>query len=247
MFEDRAQSEVLGFILSFSIILLSVGLVYSVGFSAVTDLRDGEQLDSAERAMVALGGTFENIERGDPARASEIRLGGGTLAVEKGTTAYIAVNNSSMTIVERKLTAGSLSYSLDGTTISYEIGSVYRQEPEGGLVSRHPRFVCTPTRAVVTVVTFNSSARSVASGGSVTTVARFDNATLLFPTNQTARAHRAESVTIDVDSPREALWDRYFEDPDTNWVPDSTEPGKATCNAEAVYLRQVGVNVRFVT
>jgi hypothetical protein len=241
---ERGQSEVLGFVLSFSIILLSVGLVYSVGFGAVTSLQEGEQVDSAERAMVALGGTFENLQRGDPARASEIRLAGGRIAVSEESAIRVTVTNASGYTETFVADTDELVYTYEDASITYEAGAVFRRDGTGGgLVSREPVLLCSPRRAVVSVVTIDNGARSLGGDGSATVTVRRNETRLLYPTNDSARADRADRVALDVTSPHEDLWDRYFSE-HPNWA--STGPGQAECVTNRVYVRELVVRVNFI-
>ncbi|MFC7136780.1 hypothetical protein ACFQRB_10335 [Halobaculum litoreum] len=73
----RAQSDAIGFVLVFSLIVLTVGTVYAAGYPALQDLRSDEQLENMERAFEVLDDNVDDMAReGAPSRATEIKLNG---------------------------------------------------------------------------------------------------------------------------------------------------------------------------
>ncbi|RLM84024.1 hypothetical protein D3D01_22575, partial [Haloarcula sp. Atlit-7R] len=61
---DRAISESLGFVFVFSIIVLSLGLVSTVGFSQIEEVRNDQQLENAERSFRIVAQNIEELQTG---------------------------------------------------------------------------------------------------------------------------------------------------------------------------------------
>ncbi len=218
MTDDRGVSEVLGFIFIFAIIVGSVGILYVSGVGSLTGARNAEQSHNAQRAFSALATTFDDLQRGRaPARAGEIRLSGGSLSVENGTTLRVAINQTSPSAIElnRTLSHGSLVYSYDGKTVRYEAGGVFSRSDGGSVTIRSPAFSCSPDRAFVsaTSVDRGGGATAVSKQGSVLVVGRTASTELVFPTNAKPQdGMRKTTVTVTVvSSPNEAAWRRYLE------------------------------------
>ena len=75
--DERAVSDVLAFIIVFSIIITSVALVYGTGFSSLDQVREGEQKANAERAFEAIAYSMDDIETGAATRrGGSLELGG---------------------------------------------------------------------------------------------------------------------------------------------------------------------------
>lgn len=237
---DRGVSEVLGFALSFSIIMLSVGLVYTAGIGAVTDLRDGERVDSAQRALESTAATFENLQRGDPARSSELRIGDGSFSVESRTTFNVTVVGPD----ERyDFTAGTLHYEYGSSRVSYELGAVIRSHRDSGAVVRRPPFRCSGNQAVISVVSLRGSDRErVAGGTSVTVLARVEENGLPYPPDVATSPGAASAVNVSVASSSGDAWQRYFED-HPGWTRSG---GGYVCSADRVFVRHTVIRVRLL-
>lgn len=240
---ERGVSEVLGYIFIFSIVVTAIALVYTAGYGALTDIRDAEQLNSAERAMEGSAESLENLQRGDPSRASELRLSGGTLTVTNDTTFAVAVNVSGGGVRSATYSPGSLRYDYAGSHISYQAGAVVRADGASGYVERHPSFVCSDDRAMLSLVTLQSNQSAVGGDSSVVVVGRLQSSELLYPPNESTSPRSASSVTVTVSGPDAGAWDRYF-DRHPNW---ETDPGPSyTCRADTVFVRHTTISVRFV-
>ena len=214
MFDDRAVSEVLGFVLVFGLIFGSVGLLYMVGFSSITDYQEGEQMRNANQAFEAIAENFNDLQRNDgvEARSSEISHRGGMPSVDEETTnVTISVeDNSGGEVVNETVQLGALTYSFKGTTIAYEGGGVFRERDGGSVTIKEPLLKCREDANGETVAIV--SLTKVLDGG----VSLQDSPT------QEIRAKRGGSevlhtgglndleITVE-DSPYEDAWDRLTE------------------------------------
>jgi hypothetical protein len=92
---DRAVSDVIGYVLVFSLIIATVGIVTAVGFSTIEDRQRDERINNVERAFDVFAANVEDVYRGGaPSRATEIRLSGGTL--QYGEPVTITVRDGSL-------------------------------------------------------------------------------------------------------------------------------------------------------
>lgn len=247
--DSRAVSEILGFVISFSIIMLAVGMTYAGGFGAVMDMQSSERTDNAERAMVALAETFEDVERGNgPARAGEIRLDGGELSVEHSSNVSVVIDNGTRIDASR---AGSLAYRSDGTTLRYEHGAVIRSDDGASRIQSAPEMTCTPEFAVVSLMHVESpeSASSVSSSGSVlvsVSKTELSDSRLLYPRweNETKSGPAADNVTVTIESsPHEAAWREWFESRE-GW--EHQGGNEFECDTEEVFVRRTTVDVELI-
>lgn len=242
--DDRAVSEVVGFVISFSMIVLLVGVAYVGGFTALDDLAEGEQMNNAGRAMRALAESVDDVQRGDsPGRAGELRLQGGELAIDESVRLNVTVvtgTGSETTVVD----VGALRYRKDDRTVWTETGAVFRNRRGGSAMVREPAFVCADDRAVISLVTVTPARNrtSVAGDGSVLVIARLDSRRLRYPTAENASTDAARvNVTVNT-SANVGGWQRYF-DRHEGWDGSGREFG---CDASRVYVRETVLRVRFV-
>ncbi|ELZ43696.1 hypothetical protein C464_16142 [Halorubrum coriense DSM 10284] len=247
--DERAVSDLVGFILSFSIILLSVSVVYTGGFAAITDQQEAEQMHNTERAMTVLAENFRDIERGNaPTRAGEFRLSGGRLSLDRAArfTVVVGLNNSTVPVTVR---TRSLSYEKEGTEISYENGAVLRTDGEFGFMARAPTVTCRADRAIVSLVEIDprGNRTSTSGEGSVLVTVTKQDSGIYYPRQENGtvvnEADAARNVTIRVEESRhEEGWENWFEERD-GW--NQTAVGY-TCEADTVVVRTTKVTVEFL-
>lgn len=238
---DRAVSDIVGYVLVFSLIVATVGVVTVVGFGTLEDRQAAERINNVERAFDVFAANVEDVYRdGAPSRATEMRLAGGTLSHGEGVTITIeADNGENVTAIPRPLV-----YSGGGSEIVYTAGAILRSDDGSSVMLEEPPFrTDTPTASFPLVETFRTSGPSTVSVDGtvrVTSSARTVNTTV-----SDAFAD-ADSYTITVDSPRSAAWMRYFESQDGfGAVTESGGVIEAEIEADTVITPRFPIRVRF--
>lgn len=207
---DRGQSEVVGFVLVFGIIVLAVGVVAATGFGGLQNVREHERVNNAELAFVVLADNVDDVTSdGAPSRATEVDLGEATLAQNRTIT--VTVEGTSVSNP-----AENFSYSYEihpivydagtGEKIVYSGGAIVRESNGGAVMVRDPDFLLTNERVVVPIVrTYPQGPRSV--GGSSTVLVRTEGTG-----SELLEATSGEyDVTLTVTSPRAAAWERHLD------------------------------------
>jgi hypothetical protein len=243
---NRAVSDTLAFVLTFSIIVASVGLVYGVGFGSLMDIRDNQQGVNAQQTFEVLGEDISEIrDDGATSSSGRIELREGTLAVN--TTSHITVTvNGSETVYDGPL--GALTFRVDETTtMGYEGGASFGKYQTNSVMNTAPRFQCgsgsSSETTVISLVVLEPQGPSVGSSGTVAITASKKNASLVFPERITAEPDVDEvSVTIS-DSQFQEAWNREFQDR-SGW---SRSGNTYTCDTERVFVRVTVVEVEFET
>lgn len=202
---DRGVSEVVGFILIFSLVTISVGSVYVFGFDGLQDARDGQQLENVERAFDVFEDNMDDLVGGEaPNRATEFKLYDATIEVGEPTRITTRLTNvgnapsysvQAYPVVYRSETSPS--------TTRYVLGSVIRQDRGGELFRSEPGFVfrkdgagpSDPRTAVLSFVQTRSRGPQRAAG-SETVLVRGD---LALNEVLTARREASSEVTADPD------------------------------------------------
>jgi hypothetical protein len=214
---DRAVSSVISFVFAFSFIILSVGLVYSVGFGALTEFQNDQQVAGATVTMESLANSFDEIQRGGgPVRTSEIRLADGSIAVTNGAVIDVTVEESGGTVLTgNSFVTRALAYRYEDTTVTYEGGAVFNRQDNGGTsVLRAPLLRCDSETAIVSIVSLELSGgvQSVDSRNTVSVEAIRKTQTLAFPSGSQT-ASDAGSVSIEVtNSPNSEGWENYLDE-----------------------------------
>lgn len=244
---DRAVSDVIAFVLVFSVIITSVALVYGFGFGAIADLQETEQSHSGERAFQALAVGIEDVQRDrGPNRAMDIDSAGRSLLLHDEPTINVTIDTGSET--EYVTASGALVYGEgQDTEIAYASGAVIRQD-ETGLLTRDPSFRCLDERATISLIDFSGDEGVRSPTGTIRVIAEQQN------TDESRLAFGPEEVdeiNVTVENPRyEGAWVRYFEE---NWDDaEVTADGhvRGTCDvdgSERSVVRVIEIDLEFVT
>ena len=169
MDDDRAVSEVVGFVLVFTLVLATITFVYVGGFASLQDTRDHEQMANAERAFDVLANNFEELGRGKaPSRATEIKLAGAKLRTTEPTV--ITVNSTGMNASGASPRSIVYRPELSDSAVYYEAGAVLREDGGNAIMIREPDFVFGPNRTVMRVIETRGGIQSTS--GDTTTLVR---------------------------------------------------------------------------
>ncbi|GAD53881.1 hypothetical protein MBEHAL_2641 [Halarchaeum acidiphilum MH1-52-1] len=145
------MSDVVGFVLVFSLILATVGMVYTAGFSGLQNARNTERVANAEKAFEALQSNGQDVvHRGAPSRVTVIKLSDAQL----GPGDPVTINVSGETPGEAPVTATvrPLVYSSGDSRLVYVDGAVIRSSSRGAAMLSEPSLLHGGSRTLVPIV-----------------------------------------------------------------------------------------------
>jgi len=244
--DDRGVSNVVGYILVFSLITVTIGTVFAVGITGVEDRREAERVANVERAFDVLDDNLRDVQRyGDPNRATEIRLAGGTLSVAEETRVVLANTSNASDLPNGTLgewTSKRIAYREDDTTIAYDAGALVRGGGDGSVMLSEPRFVGVDGRTTLPIVALvrGEGDDRVAGDGTVQiTAIAGQNA----DSETTRYAAGGGTLYLWVETDQPDAWARYFDRADgfADATPDGAD-GVAVAEIEhgdAVYVREI--------
>lgn len=236
---DRAVSDVLGYVLVFSLIVSTIGMVYTTGVGGLNDVREAEKLSNGERAFDVLDSNLADLVSGTAnVRATEVKLEDATLGFSDPVTVTVSVENGSS--YEAELRPVYFSGTNRETRIVAANGAVFRQQGSEAVLRNEPDLVVGSSKAVVPLLLTRTRASDRAGSGHVlvrTKVA--DRAVVRLDAPD-------QEVTITVESPRAGAWADYLEA--ETGQPCSVSSGIATCtiDTETVYVQVVRIDVTMV-
>lgn len=248
MFDDRAVSEVIGYVIIFGIVISSVLLLSASGTTTLEDIRDDEQSKNAERAFDVLSANMAEVyEQDSPSRATEIDVGKAQLFYGNYTTIEVEVSNSS---VDRQFEFNLrpiVLRSASNTELVYEGGAVFQTEREGGVMLREPPFLLSNDR--VQISTINTSAPTVQAVSGTTALVRGQstNREVLFTPNTLSSP--LDEIHINITSPQYQVWEDYLknETPLTCSTDPSTETVECSMSSpETVYVTEQEIELEII-
>lgn len=253
---DRGVSEVIGFVLIFSLITLSVGAVYVVGFGGLQDARDTEQLTNVERAFDVLADNIEDITVNNaPNRATEFRLYEADLTVGEPTRFTVSINESETNNATYSVNAYPIVYEAQAspTTIRYINGAVIRQDRNGQRFVDEPSFVfrnVSGNRSAVIPLIQTRSQGDQTIGGTGTVLVR-SNRVLAesLGTHTTDGVDYDVNITVETTERRAPLWEEVLNselDAAYGIEPCSRTGGTVVCNGftvQRIYVTATRIDI----
>ena len=205
---ERGVSDVVGYVLVFSLIVATVGVVTVTGFGTLEDRRTAEQINNAERALDVFANNVENLYRdGAPSRATEMRLSGGTLRY--GEPVNITVADATDPAINNTVQMTPLVYSEGEAEIIYVGGAVLRSDRGSTVMLRNPPFRIGSERSLIPLIqtTDFPGVTSVSVDGTVRITATAVGRTAV----PEPALSEAEEIRLNVSSPRDEVWEGYFD------------------------------------
>ncbi|MCK4476659.1 MAG: hypothetical protein KAU16_08025 [Methanophagales archaeon] len=245
---ESAVSEVVGFILVFSIIMLAIGVIYAVGYPSIQSSKESTQFQNMEQSFMVLQSDIKTVAFDQaPVKTLKTSLGGGSLTVYPDAGWIDVSTTAGGGYVIRNVTIGAIEYEKSGRSIAYEGGGVWEKYPAGAAIKlSEPRIfvhnTSTGNRSVfVSIINISSEIgiSSVGGEGAASVVARFNRSSSPY-INSTSVPY---TVTITVTSDYADAWGRYFNE--TLEVPVSPGPGAddVTATISNVYTLVVNEHV----
>ncbi|MFC7226285.1 hypothetical protein N0B31_02635 [Salinirubellus salinus] len=248
------MSQVVSFVLVFSLVATTVGVVSVVGFDGLSDRRDAERVDNAERAFDVLADNVEDVYRdGAPSRATEIKLDDAALETGSATTVKVDFPDDSLGPFDTSLRPIVFEPQGRNSSIVYEAGAVIRVDDGNAVMLREPPLRFDEDRSTASLVVTGGEG---AVGGSTTVLVRTDETTtaVLHPAGtETAATPNSRFVfQLETAPERAPAWETFLE-AEFSWVSDACtrDGGRVTCEVPAgsspdeLYLSETVIEVTF--
>jgi hypothetical protein len=248
--DDRGVSEVLGFALVFALVVSTVILVALVGFGALEETRDQEELNNAERAFDVMADNMADIhEEGAPSRATEISLESAQLrSGEQVSFNVTGVDDGTGTSFVNIFSIEPIVFASGDSEIVYSGGAIFRTQREGGFIVKEPPLLISPERVVLPIVQTRQRGEISSTSGQTVRV-RAENRQRRPVRGFNESPTRYDRIIINVTSPRSELWGQYLDGKD-GMSCDQRSTNNVRCtidDPEAIYLSRSLINYAFET
>lgn len=243
--DSRGVSDLVAFVLTFSIIITAVGVVSIGGLGSLEDYRDGARVESAEVAMTGFDSSMEDIRvDGVPQRSHQLQLNGDQL--ERHNSEIEITITGTPAPEPRTLTVDVGAFVRQtgrDTEIVYESGAVYRSQDRGQTVVSKPPFRCGDDTAHVGLVSVRGDVN--VSSDSLALRAREKESMSVYPKLTDAENGSASAVTIDVgETYNSDAWEQLFDREMDGWAGSG---GFYTCDdVDRVYVHNTTVELTAV-
>mgnify|MGYP006281593341 CR=1 FL=1 len=226
---ERAVSEILGYILIFSLIVATVALVSISGLPALDSARESEQIQNAERAFDVLNSNMAEVyKRGSPSRATELSAGDARVEIREPVIFNVSVENADGNVTSEEAEIAPIVFSGRGETeFVYEAGAVIREQRDSSIMLRDPPIKLDDERLFFTIVETFSDSQQSASGGSVLVRATSTDRNIVLAEVIDSTSEQVNITVSNTD--RGDAWSQFFE---TELGMDCTRRGGLDCGTE---------------
>lgn len=240
--QERGVSDVIGYVIIFSLVVASVTFVLLSGMGSLQETRENERATTAERALDVVHDNMAAIyERNAPSRSTEIDLTKSEIFYDNNVSIEVIGDGSQLARTELRPVVMRVS---DDEDLVYEAGAVFRDQRRGGLMLNEPPFLITEDRIHLPIVQTTSEAYESAGGTTILLRGQATDRTVLESGNSYA------DLTIEIASPRYEFWEEYLDDKDalTCSTDDATETVECSTasSTDIVYVTRHQIELSLV-
>ena len=233
MIDERAASNLIGFLLIFTLVASVIAIVSVTGVDALNDVKRGEQVNNAERAFDVLADNLNDVHReGAPSRATEINLQDARIQTTENATINVSAKGddageANFTVRQEITPVVWQSRQGRPTKVAYEYGAVFRDQQDGGVIVKRPPIQWKQDRMIVPVVDTDAVNATVRSGRTVRVRGIRGSPGIAYTGDV-----EYDELWFNVTSQRAALWGEYVESETDTSCTIRDGPGsldRATC------------------
>jgi hypothetical protein len=196
----------------FALVVSTVILVALVGFGALEETRDQEELNNAERAFDVMADNMADIhEEGAPSRATEISLQSAQLEVGDSIMINVTAINQSGGSEINEFPIDPIVFSSGDSQIVYSGGAIFRTQNDGGFIVKAPPLLHDSDDLLLPIVQTRHRGDISSTSGQTVRVRAENRQRRPVPGFNEAPTS-LQTIVINVTSPRAGLWETYLSD-----------------------------------
>ncbi len=225
---NRAASEVIGYVIIFGIVMLSIGMIYAVGLPVLQSSTDATQFKSIEQGFLILQTDLFKVAL-DQAPVRTTKLGtaeGGSLRSDPDACNLTIEITHSGTRVNHTIAMGNIEFNSRVGSVACENGAVVVNYQAGAVMRSNPRMFNSTDQGDIlfSLVKINDSFASRGGGIAQVTISnpRFNESVF-----NTPAVYQNGELRLKFDSVYSDAWERFIIDefdttfdPTTGWSED---------------------------
>ncbi len=200
---EAAASEVIGFIYIFAIVILSMSLIYVMGYPVLQSSMDESIFESTEQNFIVLQSNMKMVGFDQvPVKSLKIQLQAATLSVTE--TSNITIDYPGETLY---YVTGEIEYHKNDRFLTYENGGVWKRYPDGSIMVANPRIYTGTMNGTnfTTIGVVSVQGNSLISGKGIAILNIRHNESVINKTSSPV------NVTLRINSTYASEWKSYLE------------------------------------
>ena len=206
---SRGQSEVLGYLLVFVMVLVGATIVLALGLSSIGDSENQLTLDRAEKTLTQLDAKAGTVELGGGSQRISLPVDAGEQYRLDESAGWINVSarnhTSGETFTITNTTMGAIVYENGGREIAYQGGGVWRSQADEGLMVSPPELHYRDATVTLPALRISGDGQL---GGAV--LVEHVSTTQKFPDGNRSNPLEHHVVTVTVQSEYYLGWAQYL-------------------------------------
>lgn len=199
---QRAISDVIGYVLIFALIVSAVTFVLISGMGSLEESRETERAANAERAFDVIHDNMAALyERNAPSRSTEVDLSDSEIYY--GSNISIEVRGDGSRIAAYEARPVELQVTNEESLV-YEGGAVIRDQADADIMLNEPPFLLTEHRVHVPIIQTTSEALESAGGSTILLRGQSADRSVI------EGGSSYDEVTLSIASPRYNAWYDYL-------------------------------------
>jgi hypothetical protein len=207
--KDAAVAETIGFIYIFGIVMLSMSMIYVMGYPMLESSMDESIFESTGQSFIVLQSDMKMVAFGQvPVKSLQIQLQGATLSVTENSNISIAIEYPDGTVQNVPYVTGEIEYQKNDKFLTYENGGVWKRYPVGSLIVSNPSIYTSTLEDgtnITTIGVVSIQGASSAGGSGIATFSMKHNESIINKTPSPV------NVTLRINSTYAAEWKNYLE------------------------------------
>ncbi len=199
---DKAVTEVIGFIYIFAIVILAMSLIFVMGYPALQSSMDETIFESTEQSFIILQTDMKMVAFDQvPVKSLAVQLQSSTISVTNNSNITIEINDGTDTIYG----SGGIEFQKNDKVLTYEDGAVFKEYPSGTIMVSNPRIYTDRINGnnITTIGIVSVNGTSSIGGASIATVImKWDNSSVNTGTNV--------NVSLTINSIYAPEWESYL-------------------------------------
>jgi len=214
LLKDRSGvSPVIGMILILSIVVVSIGIIYTTGIPFIDSIKYTTQVSNAKNSFSVLQNDVLEIINGPVTgagmgRITKVKMGGGSIFVEpQNTEIQISYSGSSNPVTA---VPGSISYKYKSRSVVFENGATISKYSTGSFMEIDPLIYASDLGSgniglMIHIINVTGANSSIGGEGTGKIRTSFEERSNLY-------SGEVNSVNITISSQNDDSWGRYFND-----------------------------------
>lgn len=200
---EAAASEVIGFVYILAIVILSMSLIYVMGYPALQSGMDDSIFESTEQNFIVIQSNMKMVGFDQvPVKSLKIQVQGSTLSVTETSNVTISYAGQTLHYV-----TGEIEYNKNDRFLTYENGGVWKRYPEGKIMVANPRIYASTMNGTnfTTIGVVSVRGKAGISGKGIAILNMRHNESVLHKTSG------AVNLTLSINSTYASEWKSYLE------------------------------------